>query len=95
MHEASGPATDGAVAHASDLLPTPPVPALGVGDQVELRVGFTDGWSEGFEVAELIEGGYHVRRRSDGGLLPAPTGPEDLRRSESAGSGHWAASMQP
>jgi hypothetical protein len=33
----------------------------------------------GFEVAEVVEGGYRVRRTSDGSLLPNLTGDEDLR----------------
>lgn len=54
-------------------------PDLRVGDRVELRVRYTNGWSDGFEVAELVDGGYSVRRLSDGRLLPSPTGQDDVR----------------
>lgn len=53
---------------------------VGVGDAVELRVRFTGGWSAGFVVAAKVDGGYRVRRMSDGTLLPGVTGSDDLRR---------------
>lgn len=55
--------------------------ALEVGDRVELRVNYSGGWSGGFDVAALVEGGYIIRRRNDGFLLPGPTGPSDVRHS--------------
>ena len=50
-----------------------------VGETVEVHVKFTGTWSSGFEVVAVLEDGYQVRRRSDGALLPAPTGPADIR----------------
>lgn len=49
------------------------------GDDVQVRVRFNDSWSSGFEIAEVVHGGYRIRRKSDGCLLPAPTGPADVR----------------
>ena len=50
-----------------------------VGEQVEVRVGFTDGWVGGFEIAEVVADGYRVRRHSDGSLLPGSTSTDDVR----------------
>jgi len=55
--------------------------SLEIGDSVELRVGFSGDWSGGFDVAAVVDGGYVIRRRSDGFLLPGPTSPADVRRS--------------
>jgi hypothetical protein len=52
---------------------------LKIGDSVELRVGYSGGWSGGFDVAEVVEGGFIIRRTSDGFLLPGPTSPSDVR----------------
>src|SRR3954463_1276026 len=52
---------------------------MDIGDRVELHSKFTDKWVAGFEVAAVVDGGYQVRRLSDGRLLPEPTGPADIR----------------
>lgn len=49
------------------------------GEQVEVRVRFTDSWSPGFEIVEAVDGGYRIRRRSDGAVLPETTSEADLR----------------
>ena len=49
------------------------------GDKVQVRVVYNDSWSSGFEIAGVIDGGYEVRRASDGRLLPAPTSAGDVR----------------
>ena len=49
------------------------------GERVQVWVQFTQTWSAGFEIAAVVDGGYQVRRRSDGFLLPAPTGEGDVR----------------
>jgi hypothetical protein len=56
-------------------------PVLQVGEQVEVHTKFNDSWVGGFEVAEVVEGGYRLRRTSDGSLLPDLTGEADLRPS--------------
>lgn len=58
---------------------------MDVGDPVEVHTTFNDSWSRGFEVAEVGDAGYRLRRLSDGLLLPGPTSPEDIRPVP----GHW------
>ena len=50
-----------------------------VGEQVEVHTRFNDSWVPGFEIAEVADSGYRVRRRSDGTLLPNVTSASDLR----------------
>jgi hypothetical protein len=51
------------------------------GTRVEVRSRFEDTWSAGLEVASVEDDGtYRLRRLSDGELLPAFTGPDDVRR---------------
>ncbi len=50
-----------------------------VGEQVEVHTRFNDSWVAGFEIAEVADSGYRVRRRSDGSLLPNLTSESDLR----------------
>ncbi len=50
-----------------------------VGEQVEVHTKFNDSWSPGFEIAEVVSGGYRVRWRSDGMVLPDFTSELDLR----------------
>lgn len=51
-----------------------------VNDQVEVHTKFNDSWVPGFEIAEVADGGYRVRRRSDRTLLPNVTSESDLRQ---------------
>lgn len=44
-----------------------------------MHTKFNDSWVGGFEIAEVVEGGYHVRRTSDSSLLPNLTGEDDVR----------------
>jgi hypothetical protein len=60
----------------------PPVSGAGpvkAGDAVEVHSSFEDTWAAGFEVVEVVDGGFTLRRLSDGRLLPSPTGPDDVR----------------
>jgi hypothetical protein len=50
-----------------------------VGEQVEVHTRFNDSWVPGFEIAEVADSGYRVRRRSDGVILPNVTSESDLR----------------
>ena len=52
------------------------------GEKVQLRVTFTGSWSSGFEIADVVPGGYVVRRLSDGRLLPSPTSEADIRSED-------------
>lgn len=44
--------------------------ALHPGDAVEVRCSFDEAWKRGFEVDSLGDGGYRIRRLSDGSVLP-------------------------
>jgi hypothetical protein len=50
------------------------------GTAVEVRSRFDGSWSVGFEVADVEEAGYIIRRLSDGSLLPVPLPLDDVRR---------------
>jgi hypothetical protein len=52
---------------------------MDVGEEVEVRTHYTGTWSTGFRVVEIVPHGYVVRRRSDGGLLPAVIPAPDVR----------------
>jgi hypothetical protein len=56
------------------------------GTQVELFNAFNGTWANGFEIAGKTVGGYRVRRRSDGSLLPGYTSRSDLRLVEERGT---------
>ena len=55
-------------------------PALEPGTHVEVRTGFDRSWSNGFDVHEVTESGYRVRRRSDDHVLPVAIPASDVRR---------------
>ena len=40
------------------------------GTAIEVVNRFTEGWSAGFEVIEIVAGGYRISRRSDGTVIP-------------------------
>ena len=52
---------------------------LVTGDAVEVFVRFTDTWADGYEIADIVDDAYRVRRTSDGSLLPSLTSRSDLR----------------
>jgi hypothetical protein len=47
-----------------------PYSVLAVGTPVYVRNRFIGHWSVGFEVVEVVEDGYRLRRQSDGQLFP-------------------------
>jgi hypothetical protein len=49
------------------------------GTRVEVRRRFDQHWSRGFEVAEACEGGYRLRRLSDGSVLPTEFTDDEVR----------------
>ena len=53
--------------------------SLQPGTDVEVRSSFDRNWKRGFTVEDASEQGYHLRRRSDGSVLPA-TFPADIVR---------------
>jgi hypothetical protein len=52
---------------------------VNIGQEVEVHTTFDNSWSPGFEIAEVTDQGYRVRRTSDGTMLPGITGTSDLR----------------
>jgi hypothetical protein len=40
------------------------------GTAIEVVNRFTEDWSAGFEVLEVVADGYRIRRRSDGTVIP-------------------------
>lgn len=61
--------------------------ALEPGTEVEVRSTFDNTWKRGFVVEAPAEGGYLLRRRSDGTVLPITFRPEVLRPASAAMSG--------
>ena len=49
------------------------------GDRVLVYSAFNHTWASGFEIAEVVDQGYHVRRVSDGAILPSTTSERHLR----------------
>ena len=60
------------------------------GMRVEVRRRFDERWARGFEVAEVTEGGYRVRRVSDGQVLPTDFSDDELRREKRRQGLWWA-----
>jgi hypothetical protein len=60
---------------------------------VEVRSRFDQAWARGFEVAEQIAADqglrYRVRRRSDGSVLPALFGGDELREERRKNDMWW------
>ena len=54
------------------------------GTPVEVWASYTESWARGFEVADRVDGGYRVKRRMDGVVLPVVIAPGDLRAEHGA-----------
>ena len=50
------------------------------GTRIEVRTGFDRSWVTGFEVHQVTEHGYRVRRRSDDQVLPVAIDAVDVRK---------------
>jgi hypothetical protein len=55
-------------------------PSIEPGATVEVRRRFDHAWARGFEVLEVTEAGYRLRRNSDGSILPVAFPLTDVRR---------------
>jgi len=62
--------------------------SLEPGMRVEVRRRFDQHWARGFEIVAVTEGGYRLRRLSDGQELPTEFPPDDVRR-EHKRQGMW------
>ena len=49
------------------------------GTAIEVVNRFTEDWSAGFEVLEIVAGGYRIRRRSDGTVIPTTFTVSEIR----------------
>ena len=58
------------------------------GTKVDVRNRFQGTWVRGFEVAEMTDDGYRIRRLSDGSVLPDLFTRDDVRR-ERKRQGFW------
>ena len=61
---------------------------LAPGTKVDVRNRFQGTWVRGFEVAEITDEGYRIRRMSDGSVLGELFSRDDLRRERSR-QGFW------
>lgn len=57
-----------------------------VGAKVEVKARFDGTWSGGFEVVDVEDDGYRIRRMTDGTVLPSVFHHNEVRQ-ESGGSG--------
>jgi hypothetical protein len=55
---------------------------------VDVRNRYQGTWVRGFEVAEVTDDGYHIRRLSDGSVLDQVFSRDDVRRQRSR-QGFW------
>jgi len=62
--------------------------SLEAGMRVEVRRKFDAHWARGFEIVAVTEGGYRLRRLSDGQELPVEFALDDVRR-ERKRQGMW------
>jgi hypothetical protein len=58
------------------------------GTKVDVRNRFQGTWVRGFEVAEVTDAGYRIRRMSDGSVLGELFSRDDVRR-ERTRQGFW------
>jgi hypothetical protein len=80
---------DGAVSDGGGAAPdagarTPLAP----GTRVDVRNRYQGTWVRGFEVAELTDEGYRIRRLSDGSVLAEAFSRDDVRRQRNR-QGFW------
>jgi hypothetical protein len=61
---------------------------LAPGTAVDVRNRYQGTWVRGFEVAEFTDGGYRIRRLSDGSVLGDLFTRDDVRRERSR-QGFW------
>ncbi|MGO8859768.1 MAG: hypothetical protein ACLQRH_03225 [Acidimicrobiales bacterium] len=61
---------------------------LSPGTQVDVRNHYQGTWARGFEVAEVTDQGYRIRRLSDGAILGELFSRDDVRRQRSR-QGFW------
>jgi hypothetical protein len=63
---------------------------LELGTPVEVRRRFDYSWARGFEVAEVLDKGYRLKRLSDGTILPAEFDFDEVRPPKKKQGLWWA-----
>ena len=61
------------------------IEAMSPGTRVEVRSRFDQRWGRGFEIAEVEEEGYRIRRLSDGAVLPTVFLDDEVRKERKQG----------
>ena len=59
------------------------------GTKVEVRSRFDRSWARGFEIAEVVDAGYRIRRLSDGSILPLDFSADDVRAERKKSDFWW------
>jgi hypothetical protein len=59
------------------------------GVKVEVRTAFDRTWASGFEVDDVTEDGYRLRRLSDNSLLPVVVPLDEVRRERRDANMWW------
>jgi len=59
------------------------------GTRVDVRSRFVGAWTHGFEIEEAVDGGYRIRRVSDGSILPDVVSVEEVRPEHRKRSMWW------
>ena len=59
------------------------------GTKVEVRSRFDRSWARGFEIAEVVDAGYRIRRLSDGSILPLDFSADDVRAEKKKSDFWW------
>ena len=67
------------------------VPTLVIGAKVYVRNRFLGNWTAGFEIAEVMDDGYRIRRLSDGHAFPDVFAPDDVHLERREHLSHWVA----
>lgn len=57
--------------------------------RVEVRNRFDGSWAKGFEVAEVTEHGYRIRRSSDASILPTEFDSDQVRKERGRSKNWW------
>ena len=79
----------GGVSHDGGEAPDPHARSpLTPGTRVDVRNRYQGTWVRGFEVAEVVQDGYRIRRMSDGSTLGELFARDDVRR-ERTRQGFW------
>ena len=66
-------------------------PVLAAGTPVEVRRRFDFSWARGFEVADVRDTGYTLRRKTDGSILPVVFDFDDVRPERRRQNTMWWA----